>query len=178
MPSEDYLDHGEPYRAYWKSGSFDMEDAHSYKYFREFFIVARTQEKFRSDIDILFEIDYSDVNSNIRIKNQISVWGRAKFGDRFINRNINASEPFHIGRRGRNIRFIISNGYNREATLNTVAELNSYLGARVGTMIYVTEDSSFYLREQDDWRKLEADDLNQSACVYQINGEYEFRGKR
>src|SRR6185312_7255486 len=33
MPSEDYLDHGEPYRAYWKSGSFDMEDAHSYKYF-------------------------------------------------------------------------------------------------------------------------------------------------
>ena len=178
MPSEDYLDHGEPYEAYWKSGNIDMDDAHSFKYFREFFIVARTEEKFRSDINVLFEIDYEDVNNDIRIKNQMSVWGRAVWGDRFINRNINASEPFRIGRRGRGIRFLFSNGYQRRATLEMVAELSKYLKPYQGLMVYVNEDSSFYLFDKAEWRKLTMEELNQSMCVYQMNGEYEFRGKR
>lgn len=178
MPSDDHLDHGEPYEAYWKSGNFDMEDAHSFKHFREFFIVARSHEKFSSDINVMFEIDYSDVSSGVSIKNKLSVWGRAVWGDRFISRNINASEPFRIGRRGRNIRFTFSNGYDREATLATIADLATYLKPRQNMMVFVTENSSFYLYDNAEWRKLVIDDLNQGMCVYQMNGEYEYRGKR
>lgn len=178
MPSVDYLDHGEPYEGYWKSGNFDMEDAHTFKHFRDFFLVARSQEDTRSDINVMFEIDYADSNSNIQIKNQLSVWGRAVWGDRFISRSINASEPFRIGLRGRNIRFKFSNGYERETTLETLEDLRTYLRPRQHLMIYVNETKAFHLYEGTAWKQLDMLDLNQTMSVYQMNGEYEYRGKR
>jgi hypothetical protein len=178
IPSTDYLDYGTPFRAHWTSRQFDMDDANSFKQFREFFLVAHTFNDFLSNIYITFEIDYADVNSNIKIANQISVWGRSVFGDRFITRNINASVPFVIGRRGRNLRFIVSNGYYLMATVPLITGLETFINPKVGGMVFVTENSTYYVYENGDWISLLLEDLNQPMRVYQVNGEYEFRGKR
>lgn len=178
IPSTDYLDYGKPFRAHWTSKQFDMDDANAFKQFREFFIVAHTFNDFLSNIYITFEIDYADVNSNIKIANQISVWGRSIFGDRFITRNINSSVPFVIGRRGRNLRFIISNGYHLQSTVALISDLESFINPKVGNMVLVQENDTYYVYEGGDWIPLLLEDLNQPMRVYQVNGEYEFRGKR
>ena len=175
--SEDYLDFGAPFEAFWRSKYFDMDDANSYKQFKEFFLVSHTFESFVSDVDVTFEVDYVDINSKATISNQIAVFGRAKWGDRFINRNIVASIPFIIGRRGRSIRFKFSNGYLPSATLANLEELEVYQ-KKEGTLVYVTSESCYYLFEDMVWKKKEIYELNQAMKIYQVNGDYELRGKR
>ena len=77
---ENYMDFGEPYQAFWYSKRFDMDSAVNYKQFREFFIVVHTFPEHNSDINLLFEIDYDDVKNKVIIQNQISVWGKSKWG--------------------------------------------------------------------------------------------------
>ena len=178
MPSEDYLDHGVPFQAFWQSGSFDMDEANSYKQFREFFIVAHTFEDFKSDVYVTFEVDYADVKNAAVIANQISIWGKSKFGDRFITRNINASVPFVIGRRGRNLRFRFTNGFLIEPPVADLNALATYVNPKFDRMVYVTAEEAYYVFLSGDWVRLELEDLNQPMRVYQINGEYELRGKR
>ena len=48
MPSEDYLDQGEPYEAYWRSKTFDMDEPSYYKQFKDFFIIAHTYDNVKS----------------------------------------------------------------------------------------------------------------------------------
>lgn len=178
IPSLDYLDYEVHFRAHWTSKQFDMDDANSFKQFREFFLVAHTFTELLSNIYVTFEIDYADVNSDIKIANQISVWGRSVFGGRFITRNINASVPFVLGRRGRNLRFTISNGYFLQGNVDLFAELETYVNPKIGQMVWVEETLSHYVYENGRWEQLLPEDLNQPMRVYQVNGEYEFRGKR
>lgn len=173
-----FLDKGYPYFAYWTSKSFDMDDANSYKQFREFFIVAHTFNDRKSDIHLGFEVDYVDINNTVLIENLISVWGLAKFGERFISRNINASLPFQIGRRGRNIRFTVSNGYRVLPSVRGVDELDSLEGRINGVISYVENENRYYKYEAYKWSPLNDSALNQAMRVYQINGDYEMRGKR
>lgn len=175
--SEDYLDFGAPFEAFWQSKYYDMDEANAYKQFKEFFLVAHTFEDFISDVDVSFEVDYVDINSKYTISNQISVFGRAKWGDRFITRNIVASVPFIIGRRGRSIRFKFSNGYLPSATLADLVELEAYQ-KKDGVLVYVTSESCYYLFEDMIWNKKETYELNQTMKIYQVNGDYELRGKR
>lgn len=178
MPSEDYLDQGKPYEAYWTSKNFDMDDANAYKQFREFFIIAHTYENVTSDIRLTFDVDYVDIKSKVLIKNEVSVWGRARWGDRFIARNINASLPFTIGRRGRSIRFTFRNGYFPSTPVQTFSELQGYLGKKEGTLVYVQDEGKYYLFEDGVWTPKTIDELNQGMKIYQVNGDYEYRGKR
>lgn len=175
--SEDYFDFNQPFEAFWQSRFFDMNEANAYKQFREFFLVAHTYESFVSDIDVTFEVDYVDVNSLSTISNQISVFGRAKWGDRFINRNIVASLPFIIGRRGRSIRFKFSNGHCIRDVVADLIELGAYQ-KKENTLVYVSSESCYYLFKDMQWEKKELADLNQTMKIYQVNGDYELRGKR
>ncbi len=178
MPSEDYLDQGKPYEAYWTSKNFDMDDATVFKYFREFFLVVHTYDTVKSDILLTFSVDYVDVKSRVLIKNELSVWGRSRFGDRFIIGNINTTFPFIIGRRGRTIRFTIRNCYFPSESVQTRAELekHSYKGER--TLVYVHDEGKYYLFEDDVWRPKTTYDLNQGMKIYQVSCDYEYRGKR
>jgi hypothetical protein len=175
---ENYLDFGLPYQAYWYSKRFDMDDANSYKQFREFFVIAHTFNDYPSDINVLFEIDYDDVHSRAVIKNRISVWGKTTFGERFINRNINESMPFIIGRRGRNIRFKLSCSYYKDGEVATYGDLEHYLGKKDGLLVKVLDVNKYYLYMDGEWLLTEDYDLNQRMKIYQINGDYELRGKR
>lgn len=176
--SDDFLDKGVPFNAYWSSMHYDMDDANSFKQFREFFIVAHTFDAYKSDIFVKFGIDYVDVNLETKITNQRSVWGKSIFGDRFITRNINASVPFILGRRGRNIRITISNGYTPIAPVATLADLDKVQNKTNGTLVFVTETNSYHLYMNYAWTEPSMEDLNQPMRVYQINGEFEFKGKR
>jgi len=173
-----YTDFGTPYEAHWYSKRFDMDDANSYKQFREFFIVAHTFEDWDSQIKVVFEVDYSDVSGGVTIENQISLWGISKWGSRLINRNINESFPIVIGRRGRNIRVKLTNGYFVHGTVETYGDLEAYLGKQEGVVVKVIDESAFYLYTKGSWVKLVDSDINQRMKVYQVNGDYELRGKR
>lgn len=175
-----FLDFGTvPYEASWTSKMFDMNDANSFKQFREFFIVAHTYNDRASDIRLTFEVDYVDVKEEILVKNQISVFGRTKFGERFITRNINASAPFVIGRRGRGIRFTLTNGYTPTPTpVQDYSDLYSIQGIKNGMICMVTSENAYYAYKDGAWTKKETADLDQRMKIYQVNGEYEFRGKR
>ena len=182
---ETFLDFGQPYESLWYSKMFDMDDANSFKQFREFFLVAHTYGEQFSDIYVTFEVDYEDIRDRIVISNQISIWGKAVWGDRFITRNINESLPFVIGRRGRNIRFKISNGYEKDGEIatildvdNNVNNLDNYPGKKDGTLVYVIDESRYYLYIKREWLYIPSEEMNQRMKIYQINGDYELRGKR
>lgn len=173
-----YLDFDKPYAAFWKSKFFDMDEANTHKYFREFYLVAHTFKNYNSDIGVLFEIDYESVSDRVVVKNQLSIWGKSVWGDRFINKNINESLPFIIGRRGRNIRFVIMNGYDVYDAVENIVDLETVLGRGEGVLVYVEEDGNYYLYTNGGWIIQDDVDLNQRMKIYQVNGDYEFRGKR
>jgi len=177
--STNYLDNGAPFLSKWISKYFDMDDANTYKLFKEFFIVAHCYNSYLSDVNIVFEIDYNNVFSSTSVPNKTSTFGRAVFGDRFVVRNINASLPFIVGMRGRNIRFNISNGYKYYGEVATIADLGSTTEKVNGeTVAKVTADGKYYLYDNFVWSEITDDEMNQPMKIYQINGEYEVRGKR
>jgi hypothetical protein len=176
--SDYYLDLRKPMYAVWRSKVFDMGSPIRYKQFRELYLVAHTFDDNNSDIRVDFEIDYTDVTNEIVIENQIAKWGKAKFGDRFINRNINTSIPFVVGRRAKNFRVSISNGYRIEAEVDTKVDLDDirkkykYMGA------YVENEDRYYYYKDGSWYPLDDKTANQPVRVYQINVDYEMKGKR
>jgi len=95
--------------AYWKSKRFAMGYPSRIKKFKSMYVIVHTFATFDSTINISFEVDYEDIESIATVKNQISRWGTAVFGDRFITRNINKSLPININRRGRLISFTFAN---------------------------------------------------------------------
>ena len=177
--SNDYLDQGVPFIAEWHSKNFDMDTSITFKHFREFFLVSHVFNELSSDIRVLFQVDHSDIKDEIIVSNQISRWGISSFGDRFITRNINASFPFVIGRRGRYIKIILKNSYDVQDTVYTTSDLDFVTGLVDGsTLVYVSQDNTYYLYKESAWHLMSNIDLNQPMRVYEINGEYELRGKR
>jgi len=179
MPSEDYLDHGVPYEAHWKSGIYDMGTAINYKHFKEFYVVAHTFDKHTSSVRLKFEVDYVDIAQELETEAKISKFGEAKFGDRFISRSINASFPALIGVRGRQLRFTMVNGDNLARTFETLEEMHATTPQhRKRELAYCSEDGKYYLFLKREWVERTDEDLNQPMRIYQVNGEYEMRTKR
>jgi hypothetical protein len=177
--AENYLDVTVPYKAFYRSGSFNMGDSNNFKYYRDWFIVANTFSPYRSDIVVTFEIDYEDVANRVTVSNQVSLFGESEFGDLFISRNINASALFRIGRRGRNIRFRFENGYYVKPPVATFTDLADYPGRTPGIAVLVLDENTYYTYNSDNtWTALDEVDLDQAMRIYEMNGEYEFRGKR
>ena len=174
---ENFFDFGEPYQTLWYSKPFDMGTAHNYKQFREFFLVAHTFDLQYSDVYVTFEIDYADVKERAVISNQIARWGFAKWGDRFITRRINESLPFVIGRRGRTIRFKITNNFDLDGVVDSYEELENYPAKREGLLVKLSS-GGYYLYTKREWKLLKEEELNQRMKIYQINGDFEMRGNR
>lgn len=177
-PENTYLDFGKPYQAYWHSKRFDMDEPNTFKQFRDFFMIAHVYSDKNSDINILYEIDYSDVKNRILVQQQLSIWGKSVFGDRFINRNVAETLPLTIGQRGRNLCFKFTNGYNIADEVLNVEDLEAVLGKKEGLLIKVTSTDELYLYTNYAWKKLTIEDIDQRMKIYQVNGDYELRGKR
>jgi len=94
---------------YWTSSRFKFGSATYFKHFRELFAVISTYGIYDSDMKISFEIDFIDIENILEVKDRITVWGRARFGERFIVKDIAASLPTQIGRRGRFMSFTVAN---------------------------------------------------------------------
>ena len=177
--SQGYLDKGVPFMAEWISKNFDMGNPSSFKHFREFFIVAHVFEEFHSDIRMEIHVDYENVTGDIVIQNQMSRWGISEWGDRFITRNINTSFPIMIGRRGRYIRFIFRNAWHVHEQVWSSADLDNVTEkSHNETLVYTGIDDKYHIWTRDGWIELEDIDYNQPMRVYEINGDYEMRGKR
>lgn len=175
---DSYLDFGEPYQSFIHSNRFDMGEPNTFKHFRDFFIVAHVYDDRRTDINIVYEIDYSDVKGGLKVEQKKSIWGVSKWGDRFINRNIAETLPLTIGQRGRNFVFKISNGYYVREEIATVNDLATVTNKKEGLLVKTTDTSKYYLYTDYEWVEVGDDDLNQPMKIYQINGDYELRGKR
>jgi len=104
-----YNDDGVAIICYWQSKRYDMGFGSRVKKFKQMYFIAETYEDFKSGVSVDFEVDYALVEYDYDIKSEISKWGRAIFGDRFIKWNISKSLPLSINRRGRLIRFIFGN---------------------------------------------------------------------
>lgn len=104
-----YNDDGVPYHSYWTSKDLDCKRPDFVKQLRKIWLTADIYKYFTSKITIKTYVDYDSVDSGFTLKNQISLWGTAMFGDRFINRNIVEPIPIEVNRRGRIIKFKVEN---------------------------------------------------------------------
>lgn len=95
--------------AFWKTRRIDMGIPSYYKFFRDIFVVSQTYRTINAFVDMLFEVDYDDVESSFRINNRVSIFGVSQFGDRFISKDITQSIPTRIGRRGRYLSITVRN---------------------------------------------------------------------
>ena len=174
--SEGYDDDGMPITAYWKSKRFDMGEPSVFKQFRELFIVAHTYDDYKSTIKVKFEVDYVDIVKTNTIESELSRWGEAVFGDMFNMYNIFASYPIIIGQRGRVIRITFANG----VAVHSIVPTNELLPLSVPEDTYckVIDVDKFYRYNGYSWDEVNNEKIFQPLKVYEINGEYEFRGRR
>jgi hypothetical protein len=176
--STGYTDSGNPYKAYWRSGLLDMGDAISYKQFRDMFIVAHQFTGYASDIHVGVELDYSLLKGLATVSSAQPIWGMARFGDKYNSNRINTSSPFTIGRRARTVRISLRNGYKYLGEISTL--MNAPIDAKDGDICHVWLDNNYYVYDKANgtWNVHDGADFNQPMRAYQINGEYELRGKR
>jgi hypothetical protein len=173
-----YSDLGYPIRAYWKSKNFDAGQPIYEKFYRDFFIIANSYIDSPSTITLAFEVDYINQLAKFDVTNKIAIWGSSLWGDNFFSRNINASRPFLLGQRGRSIRISLESGYNVAGSVATHADLLNVLGTTEGLLYFVTAENAYYAYESFTWVLKTADQLYQPMKVFEINGQYEFRGVR
>lgn len=172
--ADDYL----PYTAYWISKRYDFGVASNYKQFKELYIIAHVYDDYVSSIRLNFEIDYVNIRDIPVIKSQLSLWGVAKFGDRFITRNIAPSLPIPIGRRGRVIRFMFGNGYTVDGIFDTyqdILDMEEYIKDEI---YFVKDEKKCYIYNGVRWVQMSDEELYQPMRIYEINGDYEVRSKR
>ena len=174
----EYHDSGIPIVAYYASKMFDFGYASNYKQYKELYVIAHVFNDFISTINVRYEIDYVDVEQVATIINQISKWGVAVWGDRFITRNIAPSLPVTIGRRGRKLRFIIKNGEVIKQIVPSFIDLDSIVTPVYLNLYKVTDTGKFYRYSFGNFTEVPTTDLFQPLKVYEINGEFSLKGKR
>lgn len=175
-----YSDLGEPYLVKWHSTEIDMGVPSTYKQFRELYVVANVYDDYDSVFKIAFDIDYVEIKDLINIQSAVSRWGVSEFGDRFLAKNIVASLPVIIGQRGRVIKIKITNNINLGTPVQTYSDLSVYGETKSGVVVKVLDEDEYYFYCGDSrvWKKKEPRELYYPIKVYEVNGEYELRGKR
>jgi hypothetical protein len=109
---QSYNDDGVAYNCIWHTPDLSYGNANKIKKFRKIYLLAYAFKYFTTQIKYDVWIDYNETNTSVEIKNQIALWGVAKFGDRFIKRDVVRSEPIQINNRGRIIRYVITTTCN------------------------------------------------------------------
>jgi hypothetical protein len=103
-----YNDDGDSYLSYWNSFDMDMGYPSKTKQLKNVYVNVIAIDYWRTQLTVNAFIDYYDVTGGVNISNGIALWGVAKFGERFTDKNIVVPKPVPINRRGKIIRFKLS----------------------------------------------------------------------
>lgn len=103
-----YTDNGRSYSSYWYSLDLDFGYPSNTKQLKNVFFSAIALTYTPVDVRFNAYIDYYDVGGGVTIQNGITMWGIAKFGERYTDRNVVVPYIVPINRRGKIVRFCIA----------------------------------------------------------------------
>lgn len=176
--SAEYLDLGKPYKALWSSRYFDMGESSAFKMYKDFFLVSRSRKDHLSSVNVLFQVDYGDLRNSTNVTTKFSIYGKSKWGDRYISRDINMSSSFPIYKRGRQIRITFWNGQFIRKTIPTFNDFNTVTDYHLEGYVQTLDNKKLYKYEDYQWVEVPEEEYNQGMCVMQLSGEYEIKWKR
>lgn len=173
-----------PICAYWTSKAVDMGVPAIVKRFRNVYVVAESNEYFKTQLHMDFDVDYVDVKKSFDLFNEVPKWNMAKWNEyNWVTRNLNKSLPIPINRRGRTLRVKYGCGYPFAGTYISMPNMDEI---EEGQLIYVFDEERYWLRtaldlsngEPSYWREFSEAELNQTLIVHNITGIYQLKGYR
>ena len=124
-----------PIQFYWISKNIDFGKPSRVKQIRDTFLISEIIGTHPSDIRIKYEADYVAVVKEHNISSEIALWNLARWDmHRFVYKNIIRSLPIMVGRRCRNFKIFIGNGYEFKGIVN---ELPSPQNSEEGQLYYL-----------------------------------------
>lgn len=116
-----YSDDGDAYDSYYYTHDMYFGYPSRTKQLKNIYINIIAVDYWIVDLKVSAYIDYFDVDGGITIKNGITVFGVAKFGDRFQDKNVVVPYQVPINRRGKIVKFKIStSGANQPFKIFTI----------------------------------------------------------
>lgn len=178
-----------PIECYWKSKTIDFGAPTRIKQIRDTYIVSESYEKYVSDVQINYKVDYIDVKKKQSIVNEIPLWNVALWDRfKFVSNNIVRSLPIMVGRRGRTFEIEVRTPYRFKGVYNYVPMNGENF--IVGDIIQIRSglDESiigYWIRTEYDletgewWKEIPSIEYYfQPMKVYELSGIYELRGNR
>lgn len=108
-----------PIHMYWSSKNIDFDMPSRVKQIRDTFLISEIVGDKPSTIKISYETDYVAVTKENTINNEVAKWNMAVWDThRFVSKNIIRSLPIIVGRRCRNFKVLIQNGYKFQRIVN------------------------------------------------------------
>ena len=133
-----YPDIKVPIHMYWSSKNIDFDMPSRVKQIRDTFLISEIVGESPSTIKISYETDYVAVSKEHTIDNEVAKWNLALWDThRFVSKNIIRSLPIVVGRRCRNFKVFIQNGYKFKQIVNQLPQPNE-----------CEEGELFYLRNR------------------------------
>lgn len=127
-----------PIHMYWSSKNIDFDMPSRVKQIRDTFLISEIVGDSPSTINISYETDYVAVTKEHTINNEVAKWNMAIWDTyRFVSKNIIRSLPIIVGRRCRNFKVLIQNGYKFKSIVNQLPQPNE-----------CEEGDLFYLRNR------------------------------
>lgn len=110
-----------PIQFYWVSKNIDFDTPSRIKQIRDTFLISEIIGTHPSDIRVKYEADYVAVTKEHNISSEVARWNLAKWDEhRFVYKNIIRSLPIMVGRRCRNFKVFIGNGYEFKGVYGTL----------------------------------------------------------
>ena len=108
-----------PIQFYWISKNIDFDTPSRIKQIRDTFLISEIIGSHPSDIRVKYEADYVAVVKEHNISSEVARWNLAKWDEhRFVYKNIIRSLPIMVGRRCRNFKVFLGNGYEFKGIVN------------------------------------------------------------
>lgn len=124
-----------PIQFYWVSKNIDFGKPSRVKQIRDTFLISEMMGTHPSDIRIKYEADYVAVTKEHNISSEVALWNLARWDmHRFVYKNIVRSLPIMVGRRCRNFKVFIGNGYEFKGV---VSELPTPQNSEEGQLYYL-----------------------------------------
>jgi len=116
-----YTDDGETYDSYYYTHDMYFNFPSRTKQLKNIYINMIAIDHWVVNLNVSAYIDYFDVDGGITIQNGITLFGIAKFGDRFQDKNVVVPHPVPINRRGKVVKFKVStSGANQPFKIFTI----------------------------------------------------------
>lgn len=127
-----------PIQFYWVSKNIDFGMPSRIKQIRDTFLISEIVGTHPSDIRVKYEADYVAVVKEHNISSEVARWDLAMWDThRFVYKNIIRSLPIVVGRRCRNFKVYIGNGYEFKGVVYSLPEPQE---SEEGQLYYLRND--------------------------------------